>query len=258
MTHPKERRGYSIFISRKRPAYLISKMPSVYLAFDLYGTLLNTASVSKSLSEHLPRSADAETISAAWRTYQLEYTWRLNSMAVYESFDMVTQKSLKHAVKEAGYDLNDDAIEDVLGSYDKLSVFEDVPEALEKLKAMPNVSTLVFSNGTEKMVGSSIRNSPELKHFTDLPQPFVLAGDVENYKPSQAVYRHLAKNLGKEKNLDQIWLISGNAFDIVGARHAGLNAIWVDRKGKGWLDQLGEPTKIVNSLRDIADAIGRT
>lgn len=54
-------------------------MSKVVVAFDLYGTLLSTASVAKALGDHFGDKADS--IAAVWRKYQLEYTWRLNSMS---------------------------------------------------------------------------------------------------------------------------------------------------------------------------------
>jgi len=49
------------------------------IAFDLYGTLLSTESIKKALAEHMDDDA-AKQVAALWRRYQLEYTWRLNSM----------------------------------------------------------------------------------------------------------------------------------------------------------------------------------
>lgn len=49
------------------------------VAFDMYGTLLSTDSISKQLAVYLDPD-EAPSISALWRRYQLEYTWRLNSM----------------------------------------------------------------------------------------------------------------------------------------------------------------------------------
>jgi len=43
------------------------------VAFDLYGTLLDTSSISKKLAEYLPESADAANITSEWRKYQLEF-----------------------------------------------------------------------------------------------------------------------------------------------------------------------------------------
>ena len=47
--------------------------PSQVFAFDIYGTLLDTSSISTALSSHLHLNAsEAAEISAVWRRYQLE------------------------------------------------------------------------------------------------------------------------------------------------------------------------------------------
>ena len=50
------------------------------IAFDLYGTLLSTDSIAKDLAVHFGEEK-AASLAALWRRYQLEYTWRLNSMS---------------------------------------------------------------------------------------------------------------------------------------------------------------------------------
>ena len=52
----------------------------IVLAFDVYGTLLSTESIAKKLAQHVGQEK-ASSIAAEWRKYQLEYTWRLNSMS---------------------------------------------------------------------------------------------------------------------------------------------------------------------------------
>lgn len=49
------------------------------IAFDLYGTLLSTESIGKELAKHYGDDK-AKALAAQWRRYQLEYTWRVNSM----------------------------------------------------------------------------------------------------------------------------------------------------------------------------------
>jgi 2-haloacid dehalogenase len=51
----------------------------IVLAIDVYGTLLSTASIGAQLSATYGPLA-GPNIAAQWRRYQLEYTWRLNSM----------------------------------------------------------------------------------------------------------------------------------------------------------------------------------
>lgn len=44
------------------------------VAFDIYGTLLDTSSISRSLEEHLQLDKkSAVEVSALWRRYQLEW-----------------------------------------------------------------------------------------------------------------------------------------------------------------------------------------
>ena len=50
------------------------------IAFDLYGTLLSTESIAKELATHFGEKAPG--LAGLWRRYQLEYTWRLNSMSM--------------------------------------------------------------------------------------------------------------------------------------------------------------------------------
>lgn len=58
----------------------MSNNKQTIIAFDLYGTLLSTESVAKELSTHFG-DEKASNVAALWRRYQLEYTWRLNSMS---------------------------------------------------------------------------------------------------------------------------------------------------------------------------------
>lgn len=58
----------------------MSTEKNIVVAFDLYGTLLSTASIADELSKHFGKEK-AESLAGLWRRYQLEYTWRLNSMS---------------------------------------------------------------------------------------------------------------------------------------------------------------------------------
>jgi 2-haloacid dehalogenase len=68
----------------------MSSNKDIVLAFDAYGTLLSTESIAKKLAEHFgPEQFEQEKakgIAAKWRLYQLEYTWRLNSMGTSKAF----------------------------------------------------------------------------------------------------------------------------------------------------------------------------
>jgi len=59
----------------------MSEKDQIVIAFDLYGTLLSTESIANELARHFGQEK-AASLAALWRRYQLEYTWRLNSMSM--------------------------------------------------------------------------------------------------------------------------------------------------------------------------------
>ncbi|KIW89062.1 haloacid dehalogenase, type II [Cladophialophora bantiana CBS 173.52] len=228
-------------------------MGKIVVAFDLYGTLLSTESIAKELASHFGQEK-AASIAAVWRKYQLEYTWRLNSMKQYQDFSDVTRKSLLHALAEHGVSLSDAQVDKLMDAYDFLSTFPDVNPALKRLENNTNVECVVFSNGTKTMVSNSVNKSNDLNSsvFKDL----VTVDVVGVFKPAPEVYKFLAQKVNKVDHEDKMWLVSGNPFDVVGARSIGMQAAWVDRSGNGWQDQLGlGPTVVVRSLEEVADVV---
>lgn len=231
------------------------------LAFDIYGTLLNTSSISSAVAEHTNCSPEAAgQLSLLWRRYQLEYTWRLNSMGRYEPFDSVTRRSLVHAATEMDIKLDEKSIVSLMDAYSRLPPFDDTVASLEALDQLPNVKLVVFSNGTNEMVTSALNAALPSRL---LPMPKYLVESVQMYKPATEVYHGLLKSLNEPitapNETPRVWLVSGNPFDVTGARAAGLGAIWVDRAGKGWMDQLVDremgPSKVVHSLSEVVEVV---
>ncbi|KAL2430418.1 hypothetical protein ABEF95_006993 [Exophiala dermatitidis] len=228
-------------------------MAKTVVAFDLYGTLLSTESIAKELAVHFGQDR-AGSIAAVWRKYQLEYTWRLNSMKRYEHFSEVTQKSLHHALAEHGVSLSESDTDKLMEAYDSLSTFPDVNPCLKRLAENPAIQCVVFSNGTKTMVSNSVNGSEDLNSsvFKDI----ITVDAVRTFKPAPEVYKFLAQKVGKVGQENSMWLVSGNPFDVTGARAMGMQAAWVDRAGNGWQDQLGEkPTAVVRSLEEAADVV---
>ena len=63
------------------PVLTLAIVMSTVIGFDLYGTLLSTASISRELAT-LYGEEKATRIAAEARRHQLEYTWRINSMGI--------------------------------------------------------------------------------------------------------------------------------------------------------------------------------
>lgn len=166
----------------------------------------------------------------------------------------MTRKSLHHALAEHGVSLNDAETDKIMEAYDSLSTFPDVNPGLKRLGDNANIECIVFSNGTKTMVSNSVYKSGDLNSsvFRDI----VTVDAVRVFKPAPEVYHYLAQKVDKTGHENALWLVSGNPFDVTGARSIGMQAAWVDRAGNGWQDKLGlGPTVVVRSLEEVADVI---
>lgn len=148
--------------------------------------------------------------------------------------------------------------------YDRLHAFDEVPPALERLaqqQRQPNaVAACVFSNGTDAMVRNSIAQAEGLRPHVDVFRDIVTVEEVRAFKPDRRVYEHLLQRLGKQDAHARadVWVVSANPFDIVGAKAAGLKTAFIDRAGTGWvdrLDSLREPSLIAPDVDGAVQSI---
>lgn len=166
-----------------------------------------------------------------------------------------------HALADNGTQLGEESIEELMQAYDNLSTFADVNPTLTRIATDPNIQAVIFSNGTKTMISNSVLRSADLSPHASAFQDVITVDEVQRYKPSPACYEHLAQKIGQGSSVrNNLWLVSGNPFDIVGARSTGMQAIWVDRVGEGWKDAASpdlQPTATVHSLEHVMDEIQR-
>ncbi|KAF7504737.1 hypothetical protein GJ744_001806 [Endocarpon pusillum] len=178
-------------------------------------------------------------------------------MKQFASFSDITRNALLHALAENGVQLDKEDVEKLMKAYDSLSTFPDVGPALKKLASITSIECVIFSNGTNSMVCSSVQKSQDLSPHASVFKQIVTVDDVKMFKPAPEVYQHLARCVDKVGHEGDMWLISGNPFDVVGARAVGMQAAWVDRAGTGWRDKQGgqKPTVVVQSLEELEEAV---
>ncbi|OLN94209.1 Haloacetate dehalogenase H-2-like protein 1 [Colletotrichum chlorophyti] len=228
---------------------MVQEKPQAVIAFDLYGTLLSTESIAKELSKLFGDDV-AGDLAAQWRRYQLEYTWRINSMGIYRSFSELTRASLKHAVAEKALDLLAEDENRLMDAYNGLRVFPEIQGAMELVERDSSVDAYIFSNGTDDMVGTSMKTSPELSRMGHVfgPGKLITVEEVRCFKPAPQTYDHFAKRVGMKGNEGSIWLVSSNPFDALGARAIGWQSAWIDRAGTGWVDALGSTIGVAPTI----------
>ena len=127
--------------------------------------------------------------------------------------------------------------------YRKLSLFSDVPGALQKLEG----KKAILSNGSPDMLEPLVRNSG-LRFDATLS-----VDELKIFKPAPEVYALAAKRLGVEPG--RIGFVSSNCWDALGAKAFGFNAFWINRSGAP-IDRLGvRPDAVLKSLGDLPEVL---
>jgi 2-haloacid dehalogenase len=217
------------------------------IAFDIYGTLIDTDGVLTVLSEQVGEKAPA--IGVLWRQKQLEYSFRRGLMQYYQDFSICTRDALLFACQTHDVKLDAAAQQRVLGSYAELPAFADVAAGLGEL-VDAGVPLYAFSNGSRAAVTGLLQRAG----LSDLFKQVISVEDVQSFKPDPKVYAHLAQQCGLEAK--QIWLVSSNPFDVLGAAHSGLRTAWLQRDPAVVFDPWGiEPNVTLHSLLGLADRL---
>ncbi|ATJ83932.1 haloacid dehalogenase type II [Halomonas beimenensis] len=222
------------------------------VAFDVYGTLIDTQGVVAELEQQLAaqgRSDLGPEFSRRWRDKQLEYSFRRGLMGDYVDFARCTREALEFTDRALETHLSEADKDRLMGAYGRLPAFPEAKAALERL-ARAGITCVAFSNGSHEAVQGLLSRN-ELR---DLFDDIVSVDEIKRFKPDPAVYFHLRQRV--EASATETWLVSSNPFDVIGARHAGLHAVWVRRNPEAPFDPWGvEPDFTVADLDALVDTL---
>ena len=217
------------------------------IAFDIYGTLINPHGVVDELTRHLGERAPA--FSNLWRDKQLEYSFRRGLMGRYEAFPLCTRQALEYTDSFLQTGLDESVKDALMQIYRELPAFDDVPSSLQLL-ADQGLRLFGFSNGTADAVNALLQHA----NIDGFFEAVVSVDAIQTFKPDPRVYQHFAQAAATD--LDNCWLVSSNAFDVIGAVAAGMKAVWLQRSTSAVFDPWGiEPTAIISRLDQLPHII---
>jgi 2-haloacid dehalogenase len=214
------------------------------VAFDLYGTLLEVASVGRAAAEV---TGEPAALVDLWRQKQLEYTWLRSLMGRYQDFWATTGDALDYALDRLAVVVDEAARARLLGAWLDVRPYPEVPDALD---ALAGRRLAVLSNGNPDMLEAGLAAAGLRDRFEHV----LSVDELGVFKPHPSVYELALKafNLPSER----ILFVSSNAWDASGARAFGLPVAWVNRTGAP-LERLGSPpTVVVPDLAALAEAVG--
>ncbi len=215
------------------------------LAFDVYATLINTYGMVDLLQRYIGNER-AMPFATLWRDKQLEYSFRRSMMGDYEPFYTCTSDALSYCIEAFGVQLTRDQQFSLIKRYQDLPPYRDVIPALESLSGRSDIRILALTNGPLEDIERLFANDAIDQYFEDI----VSCDEIRCYKPDPAVYRHFLERAGAEA--EDCWLVSSNAFDCIGAGHAGFHTVWVKRYDAQLYDPWGKrPDATIQSLAEL-------
>lgn len=215
------------------------------VTFDSYSTLVDVEAAERALADRVP---DPGPVSDLWRSRSLEYTFVANHTDAYKPFYEVNRDALQYALDVFGVDLSTEERDAILAVYHELDVFTDVRDGIEQLRDA-GYPCYVVSNGNPEMLASMVDHAG----IGDLVADTISADEVRRFKPDAELYRHAAARTGTP--IERIVHVTAGWFDVMGARHAGMQSAWVNRKAQPWDPFDGDPDLTIETFYDLADAL---
>jgi 2-haloacid dehalogenase len=191
------------------------------IVFDVIGTLIDL----RPLAGRLRRAGLPETALDAWFERTLHHAACVTLAGDFAPFADLARAALETTLVSADVDpATAGEIMEPLTS-GTLPAYEDAAGALREAHAAAG-SVAALTNGSAAQTEVQLR-SASLEPFVD---HVLSVEEVEAYKPHPSVYRMVLEFADDGRPV----LISAHAWDVFGARAAGMDAVWVRHAPAPW------------------------
>ena len=154
-------------------------------------------------------------------------------------------RAVDHVLNRCGISHTDEEVRGLVSEIEKLECFPEVPAALTKLHRKYRL--VVLSNGDPDMLETA-------KKYHKVPFDRVISvAEANSFKPHVATYTKAAEILGLR--MDQVLFVANHAFDVIGAKSAGMRTAFINRRERPFERTPHQPDIIVRTMQDLADAI---
>jgi 2-haloacid dehalogenase len=144
-----------------------------------------------------------------------------------------------------GISYSDDEVHGLVAEIEKLEGFPEVPAALEKLQT--RYKLVVLSNGDRDMLEAARR-------YHKIPfDRLISVQEANSFKPHVATYTRAAELLGL--GMDEILFVANHAFDVIGAKSAGMRTAFVNRRDRPFERTPHQPDMTVRTMAELADVL---
>ncbi len=208
---------------------------SEILLFDVNETLLDL----RALRPHFERAFGDGRVMGEWFSLMLRLSLVATVTRTYRPFDVLGEDALRMTAEKYEMDLDQSAIDTILGQMLRLPPHPDVVPALIQLQeAGFRMATL--TNSAPRVLAAQLAHAGLVDFF----ERQLSVDAVQLFKPAPETYRYAAEQLGIA--MRDVRLIAAHDWDVTGAIRAGARAAFVARKGM-----------VLGGTAETPDIIGR-
>jgi len=203
-----------------RRAAAAAIQPLGAVAFDGF-PLIDPRPALGAIKSLLPGAPDNAV--ETWRARTFDYTWLRALGGQYQAFLPCAEDALKTTARQFKIELPHDAGERLRTAFMSLSVWPDVPAALERLRQR-GLRLAFLSNLSPEILSAVLRNAA-LRPLFDVDG---ISTDVaKTYKPTPQAYALGSQHFGLAR--ERILFVASSGWDAAGARWFGYPTYWVNR-----------------------------
>ncbi len=216
------------------------------IVFDVNETLSDMAPLGERFSDvGAPR-----TLMQTWFAALLRDGFALTAVGKNPVFAEVGREVLR-GMLAAPDGLNrdvEDAVQHVMAGFGELALHHDVYDGL-RLLGDAGIRMVTLTNGSTSLSQKMFDRAGVTHHF----QRLLSVEDATAWKPAAGAYAYAAEQCGT--SLDAMMLIAVHPWDIDGAKRAGMQAAWLNRRSTPYPAHFTEPDLTGRTLDEVATAI---
>jgi 2-haloacid dehalogenase len=185
-----------------------------------------------------------------WFAATLRDGFALTAAGSYAEFRAIGADVLAAQLAAAGIEPSDETIDGVLSGFTRLSLNPDVAPGLHRLHEH-GVRLVTLTNGSSAMSERMFADAGVLalfEHRLDVSAP-------QRWKPHRDAYRYAAEVCGVP--VERMALAAVHPWDIDGARRAGLQGNYIDRRSTPYPKTFLPPDLVVTDFEALAAEVSR-
>jgi 2-haloalkanoic acid dehalogenase type II len=160
-------------------------------------------------------------------------------------FTFLRKQTLRDHAREFGYAeaMAEEAFDAFIQARNDVDLYADVLPALEQLRTRYRLFTASNGNADLGQIG--------IAHFFERS---IAARQVGALKPDPAIFHKVIEGTDLQAH-EVVYVGDDPLLDVVGARGAGMQAIWIDRQASEWPPEIEPAAHTVRSLAELTQLL---